>query len=386
MDGIRKEQQIAVAPQNTTMAMVLAEQAKAVVQARCVMALKNPRNWDDVRSAILKECKRPGFSDAAIYKKPIGGDTMRGFSVRFAEAFLRHLKNVMPETVVISDTDECRLIRVSVTDLETNVTYSHDCIVAKTVERSRVRDGQEVLGQRQNSNGRVTYIVRATEDDMLMKCGSVESKALRTLVMRIVPGDLQDECWELLEKTARDNAAKDPDGERKKLVDSFSGVGVTATELELYLGRPLGQLAPADLGDLRQVFAAIKSGESRWLDFVDQDGARKGKEDQVADIIEKAKAKGPATAPAYAGYHPKPPKAEATAPKTESNKKHRTVETDRPESYEPPPIGDEDLAQMRAELAKQEEPNWETAPDLAGLSAKAQDLPMDDLKPSKARG
>src|SRR5581483_11459353 len=42
-----------------TAAQVLAEQAKAAVQARYIMAMKNPRDWDVVRQRLLKECERP---------------------------------------------------------------------------------------------------------------------------------------------------------------------------------------------------------------------------------------------------------------------------------------------------------------------------------------
>jgi hypothetical protein len=287
----------AVQQPKDTMAMVLAEQAKAVVQARCVMAMKNPRVWDEVRTGILKECARPGFSEVAIYSKPIGSERITNFSVRFAEAFLRHMKNVMPETVVISDTEDSRLMRVSLTDLENNLTYSHDCIVSKTIERRKLKDGQDPLSERRNSKGEVTYTVRATEDDMAMKCGAVESKALRTLVLRIVPGDLQDECWEMLLATAKNKAAKDPDGERKKIVDAFSAVGVTATELEKYLARPLAQLSPADLADLRQVHTSIRGGEATWLDYVDQDGKRKSVSEEVTDMLKGKPEIIPAPAP-----------------------------------------------------------------------------------------
>jgi len=62
-----------LAAQETASAYVAA-QAKAVVEARYVMALRRPRQWDQVRQDLLKECKRPSFANnkSAYYRKPIG--------------------------------------------------------------------------------------------------------------------------------------------------------------------------------------------------------------------------------------------------------------------------------------------------------------------------
>ena len=46
-----------------TAASSVAAQATAQIQARYVVALRRPRDWDDVRVRILKECRRPSFAD-----------------------------------------------------------------------------------------------------------------------------------------------------------------------------------------------------------------------------------------------------------------------------------------------------------------------------------
>src|SRR5690606_29143084 len=55
-----------------TAATSIAAAAKAAIEARYILALKRPRDWDTVRTRLLKECDRPGFADAAIYRKPVG--------------------------------------------------------------------------------------------------------------------------------------------------------------------------------------------------------------------------------------------------------------------------------------------------------------------------
>ena len=46
---------------------VLAERSRAEIEARCVMALRRPRDLDTVRERMMKECARPGFAEVARY-------------------------------------------------------------------------------------------------------------------------------------------------------------------------------------------------------------------------------------------------------------------------------------------------------------------------------
>nr|NIU03565.1 hypothetical protein [Gammaproteobacteria bacterium]NIV50929.1 hypothetical protein [Gammaproteobacteria bacterium]NIX84839.1 hypothetical protein [Gammaproteobacteria bacterium] len=99
-----------------TASTAVAAQAAASVQARYVMALQRPRNIDQVRVDLLKECKRPGFARVAMYHKPIGKG-VTGPSIRFAEAAMRCMGNLMPEVATLYDDHDKRILRVSVTDL-----------------------------------------------------------------------------------------------------------------------------------------------------------------------------------------------------------------------------------------------------------------------------
>src|SRR5574340_473106 len=116
-------------------AIAAAEGAKARIQAAYIMAMQKPRSYDDARSRILEACRRPLFAERVEYAKPVGGRTIKGPSVRFAELALREWQNVLTETQVIYEDDEIRRIRVMVFDLETNSQFSKDIQIRKTVER-----------------------------------------------------------------------------------------------------------------------------------------------------------------------------------------------------------------------------------------------------------
>lgn len=243
----------------------IAAQSKAMVESRYIMAMRNPRNWDAVRQDLIKECRRPSFAHnkSAYYIKPIGNG-VEGLGIRFVEVALRCMKNVLVETTMIFEDEIKEVHRVSVTDLEANITYPLDVRVSKTVERSKPNADGSYLSVRKNSYGRDVFTLLGTDDDLLNKRGALISKAIRTIGLRIIPGDLCDEAEEIIKAIRMDQAAKDPDAERRKIVDAFAAIGVTATDLTVYLGHDLGKCSPAQIVTLRGIYGAIRDGEASW--------------------------------------------------------------------------------------------------------------------------
>lgn len=256
-----------------TASTAVAAQAKAAVEARYVMALRNPRNWDTVRVNFLAACRRPGFAAVARYAKPTGGKKLVGASIRFAEEAARHMGNLLNETIVTFDDDRRRIVKVLVTDLEANLSYPIDIVIEKTVERKDSR-GRTLLGERKNSYGETVYLVEATEDELLTKQGAQVSKALRTGILRVLPGDIQEEALEIVRQTVEQEDAKDPAGARKRLCDSFFDLGVMPAQLVEFLGHPLDQMNPAELQLLRNIYTAIKEGEGTWSDVMAEKGKK----------------------------------------------------------------------------------------------------------------
>lgn len=293
----------------------LVAKARADIEARWTMAMHRPRNMDQVRATLMLECRRPGFADAAIYAKPVGGDdTIEGLSIRFAEVAARAMGNIAIDQAQIYDDDRTRIIRVSVTDLEANVTWPTDVTVAKTVERKFLRKGQKPLASRPNSYGEQVYIVEASEDALLTKQAALVSKAVRTCILRVVPGHLQDEAMAVCKAVLADKTAKDPDAARNKLVDAFSRIGVTPLHLGEYLGHDLATASPAELQQLIQLGATIRDGETTWAEVMDGRSARQAA--PAGDAAAPAKAATGKGTAALKGKLAKPAAAPATAPAT----------------------------------------------------------------------
>lgn len=260
----------------------VAAQMKATVEARYIMALQRPRDWDQVRQELLRECRRPTFArnKSAYYKKPIG-DGIEGLGIRFTEVALRCMKNVLVETNMIFEDSAKEIHRVTVTDLENNITYPMDVNVTKTVERSKPSNDGHFFSVRKNSYNKFVYTVAATDDDMLNKRASLISKAQRTLALRIIPGDLQDEAIAAIKHVRLDDAAKDPDAERKGIIDAFGALRIKATDLVRYLGHSIDTCSPAELVDLRAVYSAVKDGETTWASIMEERSGEDGVEGKV---------------------------------------------------------------------------------------------------------
>lgn len=264
-----------------TAASAVAAQARAAVEARYVMAERNPRDWDTVRIKLLKDCSRPGFAAVARYRKPVGKKFIEGPSARFAEAAARHMGNICVEPLTIFDDSKRRITRIVATDLESNLTYQTDVVIEKTIERHNPAD-RVIIRQRTNTRNETVYIVEATEEEIANKVASGASKANRQNILKILPGDILDECMEKCIATLHDESAKDPDAARRKLADAFAAIGVTPDKIKEYLGHDLDSVSPAELTDLRDIYNAIKEGETTWRAVMDEQGGAEKKESNTA--------------------------------------------------------------------------------------------------------
>ena len=265
-----------------TAAIAMATQQKAIVEARYKMALARPRDLDMVRQKMLKDASRPSFATVAIYHKPVGNG-IEGPSIRFVESAIRNMTNILTETSTVSEDDERRVIRVAVSDLETNTYFSQDVTVTKTVERRKLPQGEKPIRVRANSNGQPIYILHATDDEILNKQNALISKAVRTLGLRLIPGDLVDEAlWEI-KKTMAQQDRQDPDAAKHRIIDAFAQLGVSVEALKEFVGHELSALTPNEIQLLRTTYTSIKDGETSWKAVMDD------KAEKEANAKEKAK-------------------------------------------------------------------------------------------------
>lgn len=366
-----------------TAAVAVAERARAEVEARYKLALARPRSVDDARARILGHCRRPRFAAAARYRIPRGGSFIEGPTIRFVESCLQEYGNVLPECTVLYDDDRQRIVRVTVSDLERNVSYSKDVVVRKVMERRRLPKGQVPLGQRTNNEGDLLYILPITEDELLMRQGSLESKAIRTLGQRILPADIIEEAMDAVLATLANQDAQDPAAARKRVQDSFVGLGVYPRQIEEYLGHPLEQASPAQLQELRDLWSAVKEGAVSWADVMAErqgdDGDDKPRKTSKAAkaLAEKKKAREAREAAQAKAAESTEPAAEpepAPAEKRKSTKKAAKKKKAEPKP-EPEPEPEDELTEEIIALRQGLDSVFEDPDKLPGYIKRIRALP-----------
>lgn len=274
---------------------VIEARIRSEYQVRTMLAVARPRDIDEVRQRILKDCKRPGFAAVAEYGIPRGGTTIKGASIRFADAAAQHLGNLAIENNIVREDENERVCEVVVTDLERNATARQQFVVSKSAERRKLPPNvrqEDIISERVGADGQRLFVIKLGDNDVLMKQGSAEARVRRNLILRLLPGDIRDEALEACRATLRTSDAVDPDAAKKRLIDAFAEQRVKVADLKAYLGHDVDSCSPAELEDLRSIFAGIKSGDIVWSDVIAQaEKDAEKKADPSAKAAESVKAR-----------------------------------------------------------------------------------------------
>ena len=312
-----------VSQANETGAAIFGARERAAIEARTIVALRNPRNIELVRKQLLEACARFRFADAAMYEKPVGeGKAASGLSIRFAEEFMRTYGNFDVAVNVVSENDESRTLEAVAVDLEKNVSYRAPAVVSKYVWRLSPRKGDEVILSKENSRGKITYKIRADDDALFTASQAASAKASREATLKHCPADLREECEERITETLAAIGGKDPEKFRDEILKAFFKVGIEKPQLDEYLGKSVSLLNVAEMLQLRRLCQALKQGETDWAEVMrSKDGSTepttpkaepgKGTAGLKKDLSAK-KEKGAKTAPV--AQAPAGPAPDGTAP------------------------------------------------------------------------
>lgn len=337
-----------------------AAQASALVQARIVMALQRPRNVMAFRTKLLAECQRPGFAATAVYAKPQGwkkdqwgkdilvdGKKVRNFieglSIRAMETAAQFYGNLDAAQEWTYDQGDSRHIVITTLDLENNTSFTSTGIVKRTVERQPFyKNGEEqpfdrlILSERKNSDGKKVYTTPATEDELRSSVAAEKSKMIRTNLKRILPADILAEAEAICKQAKEKSIKDDPKAALLRMVDAFSKLHVSPTDIEQFMGQSLDKLSPAQLVELRNYYTALETGELTLAELMNMSAETDPEKAEAAkNQIEKAVAEAKAAKAARAAA-----KAAETAP---------TAPTDAPTDQEPAP---QDAAEPPADAPK----------------------------------
>lgn len=289
-----------------TSATAMAAHARAMVEAKCVLAERHPRSLLQVRNEILADCKRPRFAETARYKKPQGrkqdangrwvDNHVTGFSIRFAEAMLRAMRNMGATSQVVYEDDEKQIVCVTVMDYQANTSVDASFTIQKRIEKSFLKEGQVPLSRRKNSKGKDVFLVEATDDEIRQMQARLVSMYMRTTILRMVPADIKEEAEEQIDATMKATIKEDPMRELKRVMDAFARLHVNPDNIAKYLGHELDVVTPDEIDELRGVFQAISEEGLNWHEIMalkhgeePEDEAGKAERAKAEELLQKAK-------------------------------------------------------------------------------------------------
>ena len=208
----------------------------------------HPRNMEAIKSELADMLDAfPALAQDSIYTKPIGGGkTARGLSIRAAET----LAEAYGYCRIRSDVTPLDLLSVKVeatfTDYQKGRVWQDGGILSKQYRQAQAKGG-----------GTATY-----DDDRFYNvvCKSEVSKRIREVILRSVNSALkawyESECERRLGETLTDAAVK-------KWIDGFADKGVSAKQVEGFIGRPQSMgWTKDDKVKLLGVWNAIEDGHT----------------------------------------------------------------------------------------------------------------------------
>ncbi len=248
------------------------ERAIAEVQAKLVIALRNPRKPARAYDQVIATCQRYEFAEEATYSYKRGSETIGGPSIRLAEEIARAWGNIEFGTRELSRKDGVSEMEAYCWDLQTNTQSSQKFTV------KHVRDTKS--GQ---------YPVKG-ERDIYEVTANMAGRRLRARILAIVPPDLVSAA---LEECARTLAKGDgnPLSDRiAKAVTAFSKLGVNKFLLEARLKHPVDAITAEELSELIRIHNSIRDGQSaasEWFEGMETQGKPTQERKVVTDAIPK---------------------------------------------------------------------------------------------------
>jgi hypothetical protein len=223
--------------------------AEKEIEAAIIVANRFPRDEDRAYGAVLKSCGRFTFASLACYSFPRGGQQIEGPSVNLAREMARCWGNCRFGFDIVYDDETTRTVRGWAWDVQTNARASQDATFAKLIYRRKggwVKPDERDLRELTNKHGAICE---------------------RNALLHLMPPDLVEDAIRQSKETLANDAAKDPDEARKRLIKAFGVIGVPVEELERHLGHPLKQISPQEMADLRGVWKSISDGNSTWAEY-----------------------------------------------------------------------------------------------------------------------
>lgn len=308
---------------------VTIEVARAVAETRgkIQVAKSFPRDVNAAHRELMDACKLKSLADKAFYSVPRGGGKVTGPSVRLAEEIARCWGNIDYGHRELSRTEGKSEVEVYAWDMQTNTFSRRQLTVLHVMD---TKDGPRKLRD---------------QKDVDDKISNVASKQLRGRILAVLPKWLVNDAEEACRKTLAGGSDEPIAARVRRMLEAFSGYGVTQAMVEERLEHPLANATTDDLVDLVGVFNALREG-AKVADYFNLEAGRPVVESGAAAVVASLPP-APAPAPVVAAAPPAQAAAVTTRrrasapasppPTTEAPPPAEAPADDAPTVGDPPP-------------------------------------------------
>ena len=221
----------------------------AEIQAKMILAQRNPRSEKAALDRILTACARPGLALVAAYEYPRGDTLITGPSIRMAETMARYWGNLDYGIRELEQRNGESTVEAYAWDMETNVSQR------KIFQVPHVRYSKK-FGNTTLADPRDIYELVANQG----------ARRLRACILGIIPGDIVDAALEACEATLKAKVSITPDL-ISGLVKAFAEFNVTQEQIEVRIQRHMDAITPGMVVQLRRIYTSLRDGVSRPADW-----------------------------------------------------------------------------------------------------------------------
>lgn len=243
---------IATRPSSNAIADTSQAREIAEVQAAMVIAQRFPRDPITAMDRILRACTRPTLAEGALYSYSRGGQEITGPSIRMAETAAQAWGNIAFGVRELEQRNGASTVEAFAWDMETNTRQTK---VFQVEHKRHTRKGAYKL-----EDPRDIYEMVANQG----------ARRLRACILGVIPGDVIEAAVKQCEETLHANADTSPEG-LKKLVAAFDAFGVTREQIEKRIQCRLDAIRPAQVVQLKKVYASLRDGMSAPADWFESD-------------------------------------------------------------------------------------------------------------------
>jgi hypothetical protein len=217
-------------------------------QGMIISAKMYPRDEASAVARIEKSCERLRLAEQAMYSFPRGGQTITGASIRLAEVIAQFWGNLDTGWKIVDSSriDETGCVAWA-WDLESNMRKRIEFVVKHLRE---TKSGVKVL---------------TDSRDIYELCANQASRRQRNCILAVVPGDVVDVAVEACERTLQ--KAGSIEEKRKKMLDAFKEIEVTAEDLEAKFKKKITAINDAEYLQARKIYQSIRDGVSKKEDW-----------------------------------------------------------------------------------------------------------------------